>query len=151
MRQEIHPSGEDSETAVTFKQSCDKKDSLLIFRVNDRYENPDKPSFVSKISEDKMKTALNMDRNGEHFLKEEYCFFNGKFKRCRDFLTLTASVYHPLLKRQMPLAVLKLNKRTQKTLRCFGLFLMRVYEKSQVTTTRYLILWAGAPKWPELT
>lgn len=37
-----------------------------------------------------MKTALNMDRNGEHFLKEEYCFFNGKFKRCRDFLTLIA-------------------------------------------------------------
>jgi len=83
-----------------------------------------------------MKTALNMDRN-EHFSKEEYCFFDGKFKRCRDFVTLTASVYHPLLNRQIPPAV---NKRTQKTLRCLGLFLMRVYKKSQVTTTRYLIL-----------
>ena len=48
-----------------------------------------------------------MDRNGEHFLKEEYCFFDGKFKRCRDFVTLTASVYHPLLNRQIPYAVMR--------------------------------------------
>lgn len=68
---------------------------------------PDKPSFVFKTSEDKIKTALNMDRNGEHFLKEEYCFFDGKFKRCRDFVTLTASVYHLLLNRQIPCAVME--------------------------------------------
>ena len=48
-----------------------------------------------------------MDRNGEHFLKEEYCIFDGKFKRCRDFVTLTASVYHPLLNRQIPCAVME--------------------------------------------
>ena len=48
-----------------------------------------------------------MDRNGEHFLKEGYCFFDGKFKRCRDFVTLTASVYHPLLNRQIPCAVME--------------------------------------------
>lgn len=78
VRQEIHPSGENFEAVVTFKQYCDKKDSLLIFKVNDWCRNPDKLSFVFKTSEDKMKTALNMDRNGEHFLKEEYCFFDGK-------------------------------------------------------------------------
>lgn len=84
VRQEIHPSGENFEAVVTFKQYCDKKDSLLIYKVNDRRGNPDRPSFVFKTSEEKMKAVLNMDRSGEHFLKDEYCFFDGKFKRCRN-------------------------------------------------------------------
>ena len=69
MRQEIHPTGENFEAVVTFKQYCDKKDSLLIYKVNDRRGNPDRPSFVFKPSEEKMKSALNMERNREHFLK----------------------------------------------------------------------------------
>ena len=119
VRQEIHPSGENFEAVVTFKQYCDKKDSLLIFKVNDRRGNPDKPSFVFKTSDDKMKTALNMDRNGEHFLQEEYCFFDGKVKRCRDFVTLTASVYHPLLKRQIPLAVMETEQENSENIALF--------------------------------
>ena len=119
VRQEIHPSGENFEAVVTFKQYCDKKDSLLIFKVNDRRGNPDKPSFVFKTSEDKMKTALKMDRNGEHFLKEEYCFFDGKVKRCRDFVTLRASVYHPLLKRQIPLAVMETEQENSENIALF--------------------------------
>lgn len=68
--EEVHPSGENFEAVVTFKQYCDKKGSLLIYKVNDRHGNPDRPSFVFKTSEEKMKAALNMDRNGEHFLKD---------------------------------------------------------------------------------
>ena len=108
MRQEIHPGGENFEAVVTFKQYCSKKDSLLIYKVNDRCGNPDRPPFVFKTSEKKMKTALNMDRKGEHFLKDEYCFFDRKFKRCRNFVTLTASVYHPLLNTpQIPLTIME--------------------------------------------
>ncbi|PFX19115.1 hypothetical protein AWC38_SpisGene16499 [Stylophora pistillata] len=79
--QEIHPSGQTFEALVTFKQYCDKKDSVLIYKVNDRRTIPDRPSFVFKTSEEKMKAALNMDRNGEHVLKEEFCFVDGKVKR----------------------------------------------------------------------
>ena len=57
-----------------------------------------------------------MDRNGEHFLKDEYCFFDGKFKRCRNFVTLTASVYHPLLKRQIPLVVMEAEQESSENL-----------------------------------
>lgn len=32
-------------------------------------------------------------------MKDEYCYFDGKVKRCKNFVTLTASTYHPLLKR----------------------------------------------------
>ena len=51
--------------------------------------------------------AHNMNMDGEHFLKEEYCFFDGKEKRCRNYTTLTASVYHPLLRKQVPLAIME--------------------------------------------
>ena len=119
VRQEIHPSGENFEVIVTFKQYCDKKDSLLVYKVNDRRGNPDRPSFVFKTSKEKMKAALNMDRNGEHFLKDEYCFFDGKFKRCQNFVTLTASVYHPLLKRQIPLAVMEAEQESTENIVLF--------------------------------
>ena len=119
VHQEIHLSGENFEAVVTFKQYCDKKDSLLIYKVKDRRGNPDRPSFVFKTSEDKMKAALNMDRNGEQFLKDEYCFFAGKFKRCQNFVTLTASVYHPLLKRQIPLAVMEAEQESSENIALF--------------------------------
>ena len=32
------------------------------------------------------------------------CFFDGKVKRCKNFVTLTASVYHPMLQKQLRLA-----------------------------------------------
>ena len=66
-----------------------------------------------------MKAALTMDRNGEHFLKDEYCFFHRKFKRCRNFVTLTASVNHPLLKKQIPLAVMEAEQENSKNIALF--------------------------------
>lgn len=51
--------------------------------------------------------ALKMDRNGDHFLSKEFCYFDGKRKRCKDFITLTASVFHPLLRKQAPLATME--------------------------------------------
>jgi hypothetical protein len=36
--------------------------------------------------------ADSMDKDGDSYLNVEYCFFDGKHKRCRDFVTLTASV-----------------------------------------------------------
>lgn len=51
--------------------------------------------------------AINLDKNGTHFLREEFCYFDGKRKRCRNFVTLTASVYHSLLQKQIPLTVME--------------------------------------------
>ena len=41
------------------------------------------------------------------FLDEELCFFDGKFKRVKGWTSLTASVYHPLLRRQKALATME--------------------------------------------
>ena len=66
-----------------------------------------------------MKAALNMDRNREHFLKDEYCFFDRKFKRCQNCVTLTASAYHLLLKRQIPLAVMEAEQESSENIALF--------------------------------
>ena len=48
-----------------------------------------------------------MNRNGDHFLKNEFCYFDGKYRRCRGFVTLTASVYHTLLRKQVILGTME--------------------------------------------
>lgn len=47
--------------------------------------------------------ALNMNKKGTHFLNEE--FFEGKQKRHRALVALTASVYYSLLIKQVTLAI----------------------------------------------
>ena len=66
-----------------------------------------------------MEMAKSMDRNGNHFLKDEYYYFDGKVRRCRNFVTLTASVYHPLLKRQVPLAIMDAEKENSENIKLF--------------------------------
>ena len=36
-----------------------------------------------------------------------YVYFDGHHKRVKGYCTLTASTYHPLLKKQVPLAILE--------------------------------------------
>ena len=40
----------------------------------------------------------------QHLLSNEYCFFDGMVKRCKNFVTITTSVYHQMLQKQLPLA-----------------------------------------------
>lgn len=43
----------------------------------------------------------------EHFLSSEYSHVDGKWNRCKDFPTLTLSVYHPVLRKQLPLFIME--------------------------------------------
>ena len=97
-----------------FKQYCDVNDPLYIYKINDNTGNPDRTSFVFKLSTLKAKIAINMDRDKKHFLAQEFCFFDGKHKRTKGYVTLTASVYHPLLRRQIPLAAMESVSETPK-------------------------------------
>ena len=103
----MESAGHDFEAVAVFKEYCDKKDTPFIYKLNDRRGNSETPSFVFKTSETKAKIALNVDRGRANFLHEEFCFFDGKRKRCRGFVTLTASVYHPLIRKQITLAVME--------------------------------------------
>ena len=115
----IQPLGHNFEAVIAFKEYCDEKDTLYVYKINDRRGNPDKPSFVFKTSTTKAKIALHMDTNGDHFMNSEYCFFNGKYNRCRGYIMLTASVYHPLLRIQIPLAVMEAEKENTTNVTLF--------------------------------
>lgn len=107
VRKETEPYGHNFEAVAHFKQYCDVKDPFYIYKMNDTRGNPDRPSFVFKTSTLKAKIAISMDKDKEHFLAQEFCFFDGKHKRAKGYVTLTASVYHPLLRRQIPLATME--------------------------------------------
>ena len=49
-----------------------------------------------------MHVANFMSKDSGHFLCEEYCYFDGQEGRTKNFKTLTPSVYHNLLKKQIP-------------------------------------------------
>ena len=50
-----------------------------------------------------MMIATEMDMDAKHILSNKKCFLDGKMKRCKNFVTLTASVYHPMWQKQLPL------------------------------------------------
>ncbi len=129
IKKDTEPAGHDFEAVVTFKQYCDKKDEFYVYKINDNRGNPDTPSFVFKSSKQKAKMALQMEKKGEHFLKDEYCFFDGKRKRCRGFVTLTASVYHPLLRKQIPLAIMDAAREDSENIELFWTLFNEILQK----------------------
>ena len=46
-----------------------------------------------------MELASRMKNEKYHFLSKEYCHFDGNHKRLGNFVTLTASAYHPMLQK----------------------------------------------------
>ena len=73
---ETKPCGHNFEAVAHFKQYCDAKDPFYVYKINDTKGNPDRPSFVFKTSTLKVKITINMDRDKEHFLAQEFCFFD---------------------------------------------------------------------------
>lgn len=63
--------------------------------------------------------ALDMNQTGKHLLSNEFCYFDGKVKRCKGFVTLTASVYHPLLRKLIPLAIMECSAENTSTVSLF--------------------------------
>ena len=70
--------------------------------------------YVFKTSTAQMKIALEVDGEVDHFMHIEYCHFDGNHKRVKTFVTLTASVYHLLLKKQIVLATMNCKHKDSK-------------------------------------
>ena len=87
------------------REYCDKKDVYYFYKMNDRRGKLDKPSYMFKSSKTKAEIALNMDKNGNNVLNEEFRFFEGKHRRCKSSITLTASVHNALLCKQIAFTI----------------------------------------------
>ena len=79
------------------REYCDKKDVYYFYKMNDRRGKLDKLSYMFKSSKTKAEIALNMDKNGNNVLNEEFRFSEGKHRRCKSSITLTASMHNALL------------------------------------------------------
>ena len=101
-RKVIDPDGTGETALRNFKAHTDRKDRLLIYRISTS-PNP----IVFKSSTCKMKIASKLNPSSGHFLSTGYVYFDGTTGRCKETTTLTASIYHPLLKKQVPLAILE--------------------------------------------
>lgn len=132
-----------------FKEYADKKDPLYVYKINDKRGKPDMPSFVLKTSTTKMTMALHMDKTGDHFLSKEFFFFNGKRKQCKGFVTLTASVYHPLLWKQIPLAIMEAESENTENV-VFGIYLMKPLGKWMLLIALNSTLFVGVAIWQEV-
>ena len=87
----LQPSGVGFKAIKELKTYTDLLDPYLIHVINENEQ------YVFKTSSTQMTIACSMDTDGDHFMHEEYCHFDGNHKRVKAFVTLTASVYHPLL------------------------------------------------------
>jgi len=48
-----------------------------------------------------------MDEAKDHILSNEFCFFDRKVKRCNAFVSLIASVYHPIIQKLVALVTME--------------------------------------------
>ena len=72
---------------------------------------------IFKTSESQMKIAsemLEMDFDSDHFLRHAYWHFHGNHKIVKEFVTLTATIYHPLLRKQLVLATMNCSNNVAK-------------------------------------
>jgi hypothetical protein len=154
LKKDYEPHGHDFEAVAHFKQNTDNRDPYYIYKLS--YGGQcGKESFVFKTSKLKMKFALNMDRTGEHRLSKEFCYFDGKVKRCMNqkmvlFLSLQVFIipsYENLFRWPQWNAV----ERTHQTLNCSGVLLMKSYKKRKAIPTILSTPVAGLQTWLEPT
>ena len=83
------------------KDYVSENDKYLIYEINEN------SPYIFKTSRQKLLLAKEIKRDGNSFMNAAYCYFDGNFKKVKSFVTLAASVYHSLLRKQVVLASLQ--------------------------------------------
>lgn len=137
-RLQIFPQGEGYHAIKEYKTYTDEQDPFLIYMINENEQ------FVFKTSRKKMVMAREMEVEEDYILSDEYCCFDGKVQRCKNFTTLTASVYHPLLQKQIPLAIMECQSENSKNIATFWREFNNAYkEVNQVDSKFFPIGWVS--------
>ena len=68
------------------------------------------------------------DRENNDFLSDEYCFFDGTFKRCPGFVTLGVHVYVDLLRKIVKIATMECESESTEKMTIFWSLLNEVLE-----------------------
>ena len=128
MKSKYRPEGHSFDALATFREKALKWDPFYIFEINNGKLN-DKPSYVFKMSVATAKIALDMDKDRDSYLSEEWTFFDGTFKRCPGFVTLGAEMFHPLADRIIKLACMETDKEDTASIALFWRLFNRVLQQ----------------------
>ena len=90
---------------IELKERYKKDDPFLIYKLNHR-DLSNQPTYVFKTSSVSVDIGKKLDRAGDHYLSSSYVHFDGNEKRVNNMTTLTLSIYHPLIRKQIILATL---------------------------------------------
>ena len=71
-------------------------------------------------------------------LQEEFCCFDGKVKRCKGHTTLTASVYHPFLQKQVVLSTMECRCEDSNYVATFWREFNKAYKKANSIEQKFL-------------
>ena len=92
---------------------------------------------IFKTSKLKLLLANYMDSRSSHYSNNEFCYFDGKVRRVKDFITLTTSLYLTLLKRQITLATMEYKHEDSRHAKLFWNLYNDVYKEVNNTTLKY--------------
>ena len=116
-------SGSNFDAVGQLKSYTDKQNELLVYNVDEIN------GTVFKTSTEKMKIARNMDKDGNHFLNEVFLCFDGKVKRTKNFVSLTVSGNHTLLKKQLTLVTMECLTEDTSNVKIFWELFQQAYKK----------------------
>ena len=95
----------DFQRLAELKEKYKKDDKFLIYSFNTKESNGD-DTYVFKSSKTCLNIIRNIDRKGSHFLRDSPVYFDAKENRVREKTTYTLSVFHPMLRKMIPLATM---------------------------------------------
>ena len=75
--------------------------------------------------------------SSESIISEEFCSFDGKYARVKNFKTLTASAYHTLLKRQIPFVIMECKHEDSAHVELFWHLFNEAYKKANNTNEKF--------------
>ena len=120
-RAEINVAGHNFDAVGKYKESVCRKleDPYLIYKVNNKALDATRPSFVFKSSKEQLQIAIDMDREGDNLLREEYCHLDGNHKRCAGYTTITLWMYHPYLRNMNKIATMEVETESKSSMGIF--------------------------------
>ena len=121
IKEEVNEYGGGMEAVANLRRKVKIEDEFLIYKMNDENMNGER-TFVFKMSKVQADLALSMDIKESGVLCEEYCYGDGTFKRCPEYITLNAHTYHPVLRKVVKLATMETTKEGGESKEAWTIF-----------------------------
>ena len=99
-------------------------DKFLVYSIDENNQT------IFKTSQEKMMIAMKLDCDSNSYLSNEFCCFDGMVNRTKSFTTLTASIYNPLLQKQIPLAIMECRSEDSHNIEIFWRKFNEAYRES---------------------